>query len=210
MAMYTEMTVKEFLKELASDSPAPGGGSVSALAGSLAASLVAMVARFTAGHGKAVELEQRVRCNMDQSLGLQHALQKDIDGDTEAYNRVVKAYRMPREGPEQKALRSAEIQKALQGATRLPLQVAQNCLEVLRLCAWAITEGNPNTWSDAVVAFLMAQSGIRGALANVAINLDGIRDAVFKKEMRDRADEIRGELEQLGVEVGGLLHNPPA
>ncbi len=208
--MYREMAVEEFLKELASDSPAPGGGSVSALAGSLAASLVAMVARLTAGCGKAAELEQQIRCNMDQSLELQHALQRDIDGDTEAYNRVVEAYRMPREGPEQKALRSAAIQKALQGATRLPLQVAQNCLEVLRLCAWAITEGNPNTWSDAVVAFLMAQSGIRGALANVAINLGGIRDAAFKREMGDRADEIRSELEQLGVEVGDLLLEPPA
>lgn len=206
--MYTEMTVKDFLQELASDSPAPGGGSVSALAGSLAASLAAMVARFTAGRGGAAELERQAQGNLEKSLGLQHALQEDIDGDTAAYNRVVEAYRMPREGPEQKAARSGAIQGALQGATRLPLQVAQRCLEVLQLCLWAVKEGNPNTWSDAVVAFMMAQGGIKGALANVAINLGGIRDAAFKEGIRLQAEEISGESERLRAELGDLLHRP--
>ena len=208
--MYTEMTVKEFLEELASDSPAPGGGSVSALAGSMAASLVAMVARFTAGRGGSEDREEQVKSKLDQSIRLQHALQKDVDGDTAAYNRVVEAYRMPKERPEQKEARSRAIQKALREATQLPLQVAKSCLEVLLLCRWAVREGNPNTWSDAVTALVLAQSGIRGALANVAINLGGIKDAGFKEGMRVRAEEISVETERLLVEMGDLLYKPLA
>lgn len=205
--MYIEMTVKNFLNELASASPAPGGGSVSALAGSLGAALVAMVARFTANGSGAEDPEQQVQHNLHESIRLQQILQGDVDRDTAAYNRVVAAYRMPKQGEAQKKVRSRAIQEALQEATRQPLQVAQSSLEVLRLCSWAIAEGNPNTWSDAAVAALMAQNGIEGALANVAINLDGIKDAAFKEEMKARAGKIRSAAQLLQEGISELLQD---
>ncbi|MGB4213747.1 MAG: cyclodeaminase/cyclohydrolase family protein [Dethiobacteria bacterium] len=203
--MYIEMTVQEFLDELASDSPAPGGGSVSALAGSIAASLLAMVARFTAGRCGGGEKELQVQKYLRESIRLQSLLQQDVDADTAAYNRVVAAYRMPRENAAQTEERSRAIQEALQEATRLPLQVAQSSLEILRLSLWAIAEGNPNTWSDAYVAALMAQSGIEGALANVAINLDQIKDAAFKEEMESQAGKIRSAAKLLQEEISDQL-----
>ncbi|HPU01974.1 MAG TPA: cyclodeaminase/cyclohydrolase family protein [Bacillota bacterium] len=203
--MYIEMTVQEFLDKLASASPAPGGGSVSALAGSIAASLAAMVARFTAG-GSGGE-DEVVQGNLAEAIRLQNLLQQDVEADTAAYNRVVAAYRLPRESAAQKEERSCAIQEALQEATRLPLQVAQRSLEVLRLCRWAVAEGNPNTWSDAYVAALMAQSGIEGALANVAINLGQIKEAAFKEEMKAQAAQIRREAKLLQEEISAQLRD---
>jgi len=203
--LYIEMTVQEFLDKLASASPAPGGGSVSALAGSIAASLAAMVARFTAG-GSGGE-DEVVQGNLAEAIRLQNLLQQDVEADTAAYNRVVAAYRLPRESAAQKEERSCAIQEALQEATRLPLQVAQRSLEVLRLCRWAVAEGNPNTWSDAYVAALMAQSGIEGALANVAINLGQIKEAAFKEEMKAQAAQIRREAKLLQEEISAQLRD---
>lgn len=203
--MYMEMTVEGYLKELASDSPAPGGGSVSALAGSLGAALVAMVARLTAGRGAPEEQEQQIRRSLEKSILLQHTLQKDADGDIAAYNGVVAAYAMPKGTEAQKAARSRAIQEGLQEATRLPLQVAQGSLDVLRLALWALSEGNPNTRSDAVVAVLMAQGGIQGALANVSINLGSIRDAGFVEKAKAQAEEIRCAARQLKEKIEELL-----
>ena len=203
--MFMEMTIKEFLNELASDSPAPGGGSVSALAGSLGAALVSMVARLSTGRKGTPELEEQIEQNLQVTLQLQRDLQADVDRDTEAYNRVVAAFRLPKKTDEQKKARSRAIQEGLQGATRMPLQVAQRSLEVLRLAQWALEKGNPNTWSDAAVAALMAQSGIEGALANVAINLDGIKDDQFKEQMKAQAAEIRREAQLLRDKIGDPL-----
>lgn len=203
--MYMEMTVKELLEELGSASPAPGGGSVSALAGSLGAALVAMVAQLTAGRGGGEDGEQLVQHNLRKALQLKQALQEDVDGDTAAYNGVVAAYRMPKAGDAEKTARSRAIQEALQEATRFPLQVARRSLEVLQMLPWALTEGNPNAWSDAAVASLMARGGIEGALANVAINLGGIKDASFKEEMAVQAKEIRNVAKQLQEEIDLLL-----
>ncbi|HHW74406.1 MAG TPA: cyclodeaminase/cyclohydrolase family protein [Firmicutes bacterium] len=205
--MFIEMTIKEFLNRLASDSPAPGGGSVSALAGSLGAALSAMVARFTAGRKGSEELEQQIEHNLQVSLRLQRLLQEDVSRDTAAYNAVVAAYRMPKESEADQAVRSRTIQEALQEATRLPLQVAQRSLEVFKLSLWALEKGNPNTWSDAMVAVSMAQSGIEGALSNVAINLDGIKDTAFIEEMRAQAGEIRREAQRLREKIGDPIQD---
>lgn len=203
--MFMEMTMEEFLNELASDSPAPGGGSVSALAGGLGAALVAMVARLTAGRKDPADLEEKIEENLQVTLRLRQNLQEDVDRDTAAYNEVVEAYRMPKKTAAEKEVRSRAIQEALKGATQLPLQVAQRSLEVLRLSLWALEKGNPNTWSDAAVAALMAQSGIEGALANVAINLDGIKDNTFKEKMKAQAGEIRREAQLLREKIGDPL-----
>ena len=204
--MLTDMTVKDFLKELASNSPAPGGGSVSALAGGLSTALVSMVARLTAGNGEGPRQDGDVETILEKAAQLMANLERDVDDDTAAFNCVMAAYHMPKQTDQEKEKRSQVIQDALKGAALHPLKVARECLHVLRLCRWAVAHGNPNALSDAGVASLLAQSGIRGAVYNVEINLSGIRDAEFKERMTAEKEEILTEALKLQEEIKELLH----
>lgn len=199
--MLMEMTEKEFLQELASDSPAPGGGSVSALAGALSAALVSMVAQLTS------DKQQAQKDILERAADLMAVLEKDVDADTEAFNKVMDAYRLPKQTEEDKKERSQAIQEALQGAALHPMKVARQCLDVLQLCSWAAAEGNPNALSDAGVAALLAQSGIKGALYNVEINLTSIKDQHFKERLIAEKDEILKEAVKMQKEIEERLNN---
>ncbi|MDN5374984.1 MAG: methenyltetrahydrofolate cyclohydrolase [Thermacetogenium sp.] len=208
MNVLMDLTVKDFLAELASASPAPGGGSVSALAGALGAALVSMVARLSDGRDGSDEKEKEdLRRLLERSLALLGSLSSGVDGDTEAFNRVMSAYRMPKETPEEKDRRSRAIQEALQEAADHPLQVAGKCLEVLRLAGEMVRRGNPNALSDAGVAALLAYAGVVGSLFNVAINLEGIRDPEFRKKFEAEKEILMGEAAGIFAEIKGLLKN---
>lgn len=202
--MLMDMTVKDFLAELASKSPAPGGGSVSALAGSLSAALISMVANLTTGNNDSGP-NGDVDAALKKAAELMKCLEEDVDADTAAFNRVMEAYRLPKETDQEKEKRSQAIQQALQGAAMHPLKVARQCLEVMRLCRWAVASGNPNALSDAGVASLLAQSGINGALYNVDINLKGIKDPKFKAEMEIERDKILEEARAIQEEIQNYL-----
>ncbi len=191
--MLMNMTVRDFLDELASGSPAPGGGSVSALAGSLASSLVAMVARLSGG-----ELENEdMGLVLREASALKESLGRHVDEDTGAFNRVMQAYRLPKSTADEKDKRSAAIQQALQGAADHPMLVARECLRVLQLCREVATYGNPNALSDAGAAALLAYSGVTGAMLNVAINLDSIKDDAYKVRAGDERDRIMADAASL-------------
>ncbi|NMD42771.1 MAG: cyclodeaminase/cyclohydrolase family protein [Firmicutes bacterium] len=197
MKIFVDLSVKQFLEELASGRPAPGGGSVSALAGAMGAALVAMVARFTAGRSGDEAREQDNERILHESLRLLQLLQADLDRDCEAYRRVLKAYRLPVPDEVSKKERSRVIQEALLAANR--------SLEGLQLCPGALEQGNPATWSDSAVAALLARSGIEGALANVSINLEGISDSAFREKMSEEAARIRAASRKLQERIRGLL-----
>lgn len=199
--MLTELSVEGFIEEVASSSPAPGGGSVSALAGALGAALVAMVGRLTAGRDGCGDDAQGI---LEKAERLRFSLKESISEDTAAFNRVMEAYRLPKQTEEERRERSRAIQDALLAAARLPLRVARECLEVTQLCEWAVEHGNPNALSDAGVALQIARCGLIGALYNVAINLEGIKDreqreqiAAEREELLRRADRIAAGLEQV-------------
>jgi formiminotetrahydrofolate cyclodeaminase len=204
--MLMDMTVKEFLTELASNSPAPGGGSVSAMAGSLSAALVSMVANLTTDNNDSGQ-NQDVDAALKRAADLMAVLEEAVDADTEAFNKVMDAYRLPKQTEEEKKKRSQAIQQALQGAALHPMKVARQCLDVLRLCSWAAAEGNPNALSDAGVAALLAQSGIRGALYNVEINLSSIKDQQFKERLAREKEEILKEAVRLQKDIEEHLNN---
>jgi formiminotetrahydrofolate cyclodeaminase len=204
--MLMDMTVKEFLTELASNSPAPGGGSVSAMAGSLSAALVSMVANLTTDNNDSGQ-NQDVDAALKRAADLMAVLEEAVDADTEAFNKVMDAYRLPKQTEEEKKKRSQAIQQALQGAALHPMKVARQCLDVLRLCSWAAAEGNPNALSDAGVAALLAQSGIRGALYNVEINLSSIKDQQFKERLAGEKEEILKEAVKLQKDIEEHLNN---
>ncbi len=195
------MSVDRFVDEVSSDSPAPGGGSVAALAGSLAAALSAMVANLTVGK-KGYEaswkelLEAAVRAQQ-----LKDQLGRAVDEDTEAFKGVMAAMRLPKGTSEQQAARSQALEQGYQAATAVPLQTARLCLEALRLALEVAVRGNVNSASDAGVAALMARAGLEGAVLNVLTNLGPIKDTAFRQSCRVETENLVLEATALSERV---------
>jgi len=186
----TDKTVSIFLDELASSAPAPGGGSVAALSGALGAALVSMVCNLTVGKKKFADVEQDVKAILEQSESLRHRLIDLLQADVKAYTAVSQAMKMPRATDEEKAARAEAMQKALKHATEVPMQVASACVEVIGLCQPVAEKGNKNAVSDAGVAILMAEAGLRSAALNVLINLGWIEDQSFNAEKQRQLDAL--------------------
>jgi glutamate formiminotransferase/formiminotetrahydrofolate cyclodeaminase len=187
------MTVAAFVDEVSRDTPAPGGGSIAALAGALGASLASMVANLSVGKG---EFDARYRdlCELaERAQAVKEALVQSIDADTEAFNEVIVALRMAKDTPEQLAARAEAIRTGYKSAARVPLRSAQLCREVLDLCQAAAGIGNQAVMSDAGVGALMAYAGVQGAIHNVRINLPHTKDADFVATMESTLDELLGD-----------------
>ncbi len=180
-----------FLDSLASSSPTPGGGSASALAGALAAGLTSMVCNLTIGKKKYQEVSEGLISVLQESKGLREKLTKLVDEDSRAFDKVMKTYRLPKETPEQKEVRSRRIEEATKGATQVPLEVMGKALRVLELSRIVAEKGNQNSISDAGVAALLAWSAVEGADLNVEINLFSLKDDSFVEETRARCKEIK-------------------
>lgn len=200
--MLTDLTIKQFLKRVASDEPVPGGGSVAALAAALSASLSEMVARLTLSKTDNTPLDEKMSVCIDRARRLQTGLIQDVDRDADAYAKVMKAYRMPKGSEQEQNIRRTAIQDALKEATSVPLSVAEMGVALLTLARTAATEGKAKAMTDALVAALMARSAVFGALYNVRINLASITDAAFKDEMMQKAASL--EKEAVEIEQGIL------
>lgn len=185
-----DLTVSGFIAELASNSPAPGGGSVSALAGSMGAALVSMVANLTVGKESCAAVGEKMQEIKRQALVLQERLTRLVDEDTQAFNRVMAAFQLPKSTAAEKEERSRAIQEATKQAALLPLEAARNCLAVMELSLVAVTSGNPNALSDAGVSALMAFAGLQGAVYNVEINLSGIKDQEFNEKLAAEKERL--------------------
>jgi formiminotetrahydrofolate cyclodeaminase len=199
--MLVDLKVTDFLTELSSDSPAPGGGSAAALAGSLGAALAAMVCRLTVGNEKYATVDTEVRSILAQAESLQKKLTSDIDEDAQAFEAVMLAFKMPKGTEDEKKARLAAIQLSLKAAANQPLWVAERCLEVLELAVRILPIGNANAASDAAVAGLMAHAAMKGALFNVKINLGSIKDEAYVKETRTLMLALYGKAEVLAVNL---------
>lgn len=196
--------LNDFLSDLASGSPTPGGGSVAALCGALAASLASMVCNLTIGKKKYADVEADVRRILERSEALRLELSGLIDEDAAAFEKVMEAMRLPKETDEEKARRRSALQGALVDAAMIPLAVMEKCVQVTQLAAVAAEKGNVNAVSDAGVAALVARAGAHAARLNVLINLGGItaeEHAGFKakaaeavRNLGDRADGTADEV----------------
>lgn len=182
--------ISEFLNTLASPSPAPGGGSVSALAGALAAALISMVSHLTIGKKKYASVENEIKSVLDQAEKLRSTLTTLIDKDTDAFNIVMSAFAMPKETDEQKNARAAAIESATKEATMVPLNVMQVCKEASALCDFVARNGNVNALSDAGVSALLLRAGCSGAYYNVKINLSSLHDTAFVEKIKKEASAI--------------------
>jgi len=184
------LAVDRFVDEVSTDSPAPGGGSVAALAGSLASALAAMVANLTVGKKGYEAVWDELAALAERAQAVKAQLVRAIDEDTEAFGRVLAAMRLPKGTPEQQAARDDAVERAYQDATRVPLATARLCLEALALAAEAAAKGNASSASDAGVAALVARAGAEGAGLNVLTNLGSVRDERFKAECRREVAQL--------------------
>ncbi len=185
-----QMSIRNFEDELSTDSPAPGGGSVSALSASNACALISMVANLTynkKGYEEVTELMGEVA---EEAQRLKDEFIKDIDRDTEAFNRVMDAYRLPKKTEEDKKKREQAIEEALKNATLVPFSVLERLKRVIELIEIVAQKGNENAISDAGVAVSQALSAAEGAYLNVLINLKNIPDEEFRKEIKEKAQNI--------------------
>jgi methenyltetrahydrofolate cyclohydrolase len=189
--------VQEFLRRLASGDPTPGGGSASALAGALGASLVSMVCNLTLGRERYADFEAEAREMQAEADALRESLQQGIDQDAAAYGRVMTMYRLPRSTDDEKAARSEAIQEATHGAALVPLSLAEASASVIDLAERALGRTNPNAASDLAVAALLGVAALDGAAANVEVNLASLKDEQAKGEIAERLARARtGRREQ--------------
>ena len=188
--MLMDKSVRDFVTELASDSAAPGGGSAAALAGCLGAALTTMVCNLSLDESKFQDSLPEIQSIRAQSSALLEKLTRAVDEDAAAFNEVMNAYKLPKSTDEEKKARLVTIQQAMKNAALLPLGVAGDCLEALKLAGRILPIGNSNAASDAAVSGLMAHAALQGALYNVKINLGFIKDADFCTDTRKRINEI--------------------
>jgi formiminotetrahydrofolate cyclodeaminase len=175
------MELKRFLEKVAADTPTPGGGSVSALAGALSGSLVAMVAGLSSKKGKTKKkgMEEIRR----KALMIQKRLLQAIDEDSKSFDAVIQAFRLPRNSEKERLHRINEIQKAYKNATLTPQLVCERSIQLLEYSKTLILKGNPNAISDAGVAAFLADAALAGGLLNIGIDLVAVTERSFVKKM---------------------------
>lgn len=205
--MYSDKTVSEFLVELASGSPTPGGGSAAALSGATGAALVSMVCNLTIGREKYREADEEMRQILARADSLRAELLSSIDADISAYGGLSAAMKLPRATDEDKRARTEAVQRALVAATKAPLEIARLCREVMSLCKPAAERGNVNAVSDAGVGVVAAEAGLRGAALNVQINLGSLKDADFGGQVRSALDGYLEGSAALKEEVLAIVVN---
>ena len=201
--MMGESKIKEFLEALSSAQPAPGGGAASALVGSIAASLVCKVSALTIGKKKYQGVQEEVKEIYEKSRSLEEQLLKLADMDSEAFNKIIEAYRSAKELDDEN-----EKQKVIEEATKeacvVPLETAELSYEVMKLSERITAIGNRNAFTDGLTASYLAFSAINGALENVFFNLKNISaDKEFLIKTKERAENLKKLSEQLFDEAKG-------
>lgn len=190
----TDRPVRDLLAAFRSSDPTPGGGSASALAGAVGAALLAMVAGLSRPRAAAAEDLERLTAAGRRCAQFSESLTTLIDRDSEAYNSVVAAYRLPKVGEDEMRRRSARIQEALADAIAAPLDIMRRCAAAIEESVVVAALGNRHASSDIRVALELLAAGLRGAKLNVEINLDSLKDA-------PRVEEIRAEVARLTQEA---------
>jgi formiminotetrahydrofolate cyclodeaminase len=194
--MLIDLKVGAFIKETAAASPVPGGGSVSALAGALAAALSAMVASLTLGKKGYEAVDEEMGMLFSRASVLQQTLTRAVDRDAMAYATFLSALKLPKTTAAEKDTRQRELQAAIRKISEVPLGIAGSALEVLHLAAAAAGKGRKDIVTDAAVAVLLSRAAVRGALYNVKFNLRSLKDDAFVQESLCRVEEMEKEADE--------------
>ncbi len=189
-----DLSIKEFLAKTASNSPVPGGGSIAALSAAIAASLSEMVAHLTIGKKGYEALEEEMQEIAKDAFQYRERLIRYIDKDSNAYNDVMAAFKLPKGTEQERNNREGAIQEALINATLVPLDVARDAFKIIELAGKVVKQGNKNAVTDAAVAVMMARTAALSALYNVKINLASIKDANFVEKIREEIKHMESEI----------------
>ena len=190
MKKLAELQTAEFVDLLASDAPAPGGGSAAALEGALGAALTAMVCGLTVGKKKYAEYQELAAEAQKKAESLKARFVDVMDRDTEAFNVVSAAFGMPKETDEEKAARSAAIQKGLEGCTATPFEMMELAVETLELTDSILGKSNDSAASDLGVSALSLRAAIQGAWLNVLINIGSLKNKELAEDYRKKGGAL--------------------
>ncbi len=196
-----EMKLNDFIDEVSRESPAPGGGSIAALAGALGASLSSMVSNLTANKRGSEKVDDILNETADKAQDVKNKLIKAIDDDTNAFNAFMDAKRLPAKTEEQKLNREKAMLEGLKQAVMVPLNTAAQSLEAIRIAETVVEYGNPNSITDVGVGAQIAYTGVKGGIYNVLINLKDISDEEFVKEMKEKCEKLEKEAKTLVEKV---------
>jgi len=199
------MNCFEFADELASDSPAPGGGSVAALCGALSSGLSSMVGNLTYNKKAYQKVREKMISLSEKSQKLKDFFVEAIDRDTDAFNKIMDAFSLPKKSDKDIKFRENTIQEATKEATMIPFSVLEQAKNAVELALFVVQKGNKNSLSDAGVAGLTAGTAAEGALYNVMINLEGIEDETFKKKMITQSIQINIEIQKIVKKIKKIL-----
>ena len=203
--MFAEMKLAEFLDETASKEPVPGGGSVAAMSGAVAAALTEMVANLTIGKKKYAEVEEEMQSIVQEANSLRIKLLQSIDDDAASFNLVMQAFKMPKETAAQVNLRKIQIQNTTKKAALVPLEVAENAFSMMKMIAKVVEKGNAMAVTDGAVAAMMARTAVLGALYNVKINLASIKDQEFVAQINKKVERLEAEVVTKEKEILGKV-----
>ncbi|TCO75276.1 cyclodeaminase/cyclohydrolase family protein [Marinisporobacter balticus] len=199
--MLAEMNVKDFLGKTASNDPVPGGGSIAALSASIAAALTEMVANLTIGKKKYVEVEEEMKEIAKVAATCRSKFVEDIDKDSDAFNEVMAAFKLPKETDEEKEKRKEAIQEGTKKASLVPLEVAKDAFKIMEMIEKVVVKGNQNAVTDGAVAAMMARTAVLSALYNVKINLGSIKDEAFVAKVTKEVTAIESKVEKVEKDI---------
>jgi len=206
-----DLTIKEFNNEIDSKSPAPGGGSVSALASSMGVSLSRMVGHLTTGKKKFKKLDEEIQNNfnniLEEFLNIKEDLILLVDKDTVAFNLIMAAFKLSKETIDEKAIRKQKILEGTIEAIKVPYLVAELSLKALRQMDYILQYGNKNTLSDIGVSTLMLYSGLEGAILNVKINIPGLDDDETILKYETSSNKMLVEAKKIKADILNKIHN---
>ncbi|MBQ7868729.1 MAG: glutamate formimidoyltransferase [Prevotella sp.] len=196
-----DMTVKGFAEETSRESPAPGGGTISAYMGALGAALAAMVANLSSHKAGWDDRWQEFAAWADRGQTLMTELLHLVDEDTEAFNRIMAAFGLPKKTDDDRKARAAAIEEATLYAAEVPLRTMKASMQVFEICREMVTSGNPNSVSDAGVGALAARAAVLGAGLNVKINAAGLKDRAAADALTAEADVLMAEADRTEREI---------
>lgn len=199
--MLKELSVRDFIYETASDSPAPGGGSVAALSAASAAALIEMVANLTLGKKGYEEVSSQMEDVKKVSGEYKEKFINYIDEDSDSFNKIMAAFKLPKDTDEQKAERTKVIQEAFKGAATVPLNVGKDAFSLMELAQTVVLKGNQNAITDGAVAAMQARTAVHGAFYNVKINLGSIKDEAFVQNATTQMKEIEEKVDAIEKEI---------
>ena len=194
--MLKDLSVKDFVAETASDSPAPGGGSVSALAAAQAAALLGMVANLTVKSKNYTDVHEEMKPLVEELAKYHEEFTDFIDKDANSFNGVIDAFKLPKSTDEEKAARSAKIQEEYKNAANVPFTVGMKTIELIKYAEILVEKGNKNAITDVGVGVLNIKLAVTGAFYNVKINLGSIKDEAYVKDLKEKMAKALKEVDE--------------